>query len=308
MSSRPPSQRGAYGAAVLALVLSGLGALAVPAATVAEPPARPAHPRRIVALGLPADELVLALVEPERIVALDRFADDPRASNVRAEAQAVRARVPVRAEAIAREEPDLVLVPAWAPLDLEQSLHALAIPTLRLGTPSSVADVRDTIRTVARALDATERGQALVRELDESLDRTRAHAAGPRAATVLLDSGSGLSPGRGTLLAELTRIAGGELLLDRLGREGLVPLSLEQELALDPDVIWVDDYRADAHARSITTAVLSEHGLDPRTASLRAVRAGAVVPIEARYLLTTTHHVARTAEALRVSLTGDPAP
>ncbi|MFO0686979.1 MAG: ABC transporter substrate-binding protein [Sandaracinus sp.] len=302
------TQRGAYGVTALALALAGLAALAVPPATLAAAPTRPAHPLRVVALGLPADELALALVGPERIVALDRFADDPRASNVIEEARSVRTRVPVRAEAIAPQEPDLVLVPAWAPMDLEQSLHALAIPTLRLDTPSSIADVRATIRTVAAALDAAERGEALVRAMDASLERTRARATGPRVPTVLLDSGSGFSPGRGTLLAELTHIAGGELLFDRLGREGLVPLSLEHELALDPDVLWVDAYRADARARSVTSAMRGAHGLDPRLSGLRAVRSGAVHAIDARYLLTTTHHVARTAEALADSLAAERAP
>lgn len=307
MWRRLEGERGALGAAALGLGLACVAALAMPTARVAAAPALPEHPVRIVALGLPADELVLALVTPDRIAALDRFADDPRASNVLEEARAVAARVPVRAEAIAREEPDLVLVPAWAPMDLELALHGLGLPTLRLGTPTSIAEVRQTLRTVAQALDARARGEELVRAMDERLARTQARSAGRERPTVLLDSGSGYSPGRHTLLAELTEAAGGALLLDRLGREGLVPLSLEQELALDPDVIWVDAYRADARARGVTSALRGEGGLDPRLASLRAVRTGAVRPIDARLLLTTTHHVAETAEALFVSLHGEAA-
>lgn len=270
-------------------------------------PPLPAHPHRIVALGLPADELALALVPADRIAALDRFADDPAASNVVDEARAVPRRVAVSAESVAAVDPDLVLVPAWAPVDLEASLHRFAIATLRIGTPACVDDVRSTLREVATALDAADRGEALVAELDASLARTRAR---PRTShpTALLDAGSGFSPGEGTLLAELVTVAGGELLLARRGERGLVAVSLERMLSLDPDVVLVDAYRADARARGIADATRGAHGLDPRLGALRAVSAGRVRTLPARLLLTTTHHAAATADALFEALHAEEAP
>lgn len=289
----------------LALALGALAALAAPAvAPTADAPTAPTHPERIVALGLPADELALALVDPSRIAALDRFADDPNASNVVDAARGVRARVPVSSEAIAAVDPDLVLLPAWTGPALDEALHRFGIATLRVGTPTSIDDVRAAIRAVATALDAHDRGEALVAEMDASLDRTRAQATGLARPTALVDAGSGLSPGEGTLLSELVQLAGGELLLARSGGRGLVPLSLERELSLDPDVLLVDAYRADARARGIVDATRAAYGLDPRLAILRAVRTGHVRSLPARSLLTTTHHVARTAEALFEALHG----
>ncbi len=290
-----------------ALLCAAAAPWLAPAAAPALAPPLPRHASRIVALGLPADELALALVGPERIAALDRFADDPSASNVVEDARAVSRRVAVSAEAIAAAGPDLVLVPAWTGPDLDASLHRFGIATLRLRTPGSVGDVHAAIREVAVALDAAARGERLVGELDASLARTRARVArsAPRP-TVLLDAGSGLSPGAGTLLAELVEIAGGELLLARGGERGLVPLSLERELSLDPDVLLVDAYRADARARGIVDATRAAHGLDPRLAALRAVSSGRVRPMAARLLLTTTHHVAATADALFEALHDAP--
>jgi iron complex transport system substrate-binding protein len=287
---------GSWALPALGLGLACVLPLLAPSAAPAAPPRAPIHPERIVALGVPADELALALVAPTRIAALDRFADDPGASNVTAQARAVAARVPVSAEAIAALDPDLVLVPAWTGVALDAALHRFGIATLRIGTPTSLRDVRRTIREVARALDAEARGEALITTLDASLARTRAR----RHATpsVLLDSGSGFSPGAGTLLAELVEVAGGELLFARQGLPGLVPLSLERELALDPDVLLVDAYRADGRARGVIDATRDAHGLDPRLGAMRAVREGRVEPMASRLLLTTTHHVAETAEAL----------
>lgn len=282
----------------MALGLAALAALAAPAMAPASVPPAPAHAERIVALGLPADELTLALVEPSRIVALDRFADDENASNVVEAARAVARRVAVQAESVAAVQPDLVLLPAWTGPDLDASLHRFGIATLRVSTPRSIDDVRASIRAVAAALDAAARGEALIADMDASLARTRARAgSGPRP-TALVDAGSGLTPAADTLLANLVEIAGGELLLGRAGERGLVPLSLERELSLDPDVLLVDAYRADARARGIVDATRGPYGIDPRLAILRAVRSGRVHAIDARLLLTTTHHIAHTADAL----------
>jgi ABC-type Fe3+-hydroxamate transport system substrate-binding protein len=287
--------------AAVSLVLSGLATLAAPSSTPAVPTA-PAHPTRIVALGLPADELALALA-PERVVAVDRFADDRAVSNVADDARAVPDRVVARAESIARLRPDLVLSPAWAPAELDVSLHALGIATLRLATASSVDDVRTSIRAVAQALDARTAREALVDELDASLATTRSRCAHDARPTVLLDAGSGRSPAAHTLLAELIDIAGGELLLAR-SDVGLAPLPLERELSLDPDVLLVDSYRADARARSVVETTRAATGLDVRLDSLRAVATGRVHRVDPRFLLTTTHHVGAAASAICDALHG----
>ncbi len=271
--------------------------LLVPHVAPAAAVTAPRHPERIIALGLPADELTLALVDASRIVALDRFADDV-ASNVTEQARAVPTRVSVSAEAVAAMHPDLVLLPAWTGPELDASLHRFGIATHRIGTPTSIADVRAAIGDVAALLDARSRGEELLSAMDASLAQTRARAHRPMRPTVLLDAGSGLSPGEGTLLAELTEIAGGELLLARSHDRGLVPLSLERELSLDPDVLLVDAYRADARARGVVDAVRDSYGLDPRLSVLRAVRGHRVRPLAPSLLLTTTHHVAATADAL----------
>ncbi len=281
-----------------AFALACVAPFAAPGVTPSRAPPPPTHPVHVVALGLPADELALALIDTARIAALDRFADDEGASNVVEPARSVSRRVVVSAEAIAAVDPDLVLLPAWTGADLDAALHRFGIATLRIGTPTNVEDVRVSIRTVAAALDAHDRGEALIADMDASLAHTHARCGGQPRRTALVDAGSGLSPGAHTLLAELVQIAGGELLLARQGLSGLVPLSLERELSLDPDVLLVDAYRADARARGIVDATRAAHGLDPRLLVLRAVANGDVRPLHARLLLTTTHHIASTADAL----------
>ncbi len=284
----------------LALLLSASSGLLSTEASEPAAPELPPHATRIVALGITADELVLALVGPERIVALDRFADDPDVSNVVEQARGVRQRVAVDVEQVLSTEPDLVLVPAWAGMELESGLHRFGVATVRVGNATSLEGIRENIRRVAAALDAVDTGDVLIARMDEAIDRARARTRDLPRPTVLLHAGSGYSPGAHTLFAGLIEAAGGRLLLAELGVEGLAPLSAEREMSLDPDVVIIDAYRADARFQDI--AGMTSFALDRRFAHTRAVREGRVVPISARFLLTTTQHVAETVEELARAL------
>lgn len=290
----------------LALLLAGASGLLSAETRTPAVPTVPAHPMRVVALGIPADEIALALIEPARIVALDRFADDPDASNVVERARMVARRVAVDVEQVLATEPDLVLVPAWAGADLEVGLHRFGVATVRVGNATSIEGVRDNVRRVASALDAVEEGRVLVRRMDAALESARLRTEGLGRPCVLLHAGSGYSPGAHTLFDELVEVAGGHLLLAQSGDEGLAPLSLEREISLDPDVVIVDAYRADARVRDITGT--TGFVADRRFAHLRAVREGRVFPVSARFLLTTTHHVAETVEELVRALHADALP
>ncbi len=268
---------------------------------VSEPPA---HPVRVVSLALPADEVVLALVDPSRVRALDEFVDDPRASNVRREARAVIPRIhqPVTAEAILALEPDLVILPAWSDPQIGALLEHQGVYVHRMPMPASLAEVRAQIRELGALLDARDPAEALVAGMDARLDRVRARRRATDT-TVLLAAWSGATPARGTIFCELVELAGARCAAAELGLEGYAPLTLEQLLALDPDVIVEDRYRADASARQLVPP--PSFADDPRHRTLRAVREHRVIEVPAAHLLATSHHVAALAEDLARSL-GSP--
>jgi ABC-type Fe3+-hydroxamate transport system substrate-binding protein len=98
----------------------------------------------------------------------------------------------------------------------------------------------------------------------------------------------------------VAEIAGATCATTAAGLEGEVPLGFEQLLALDPDVIVVDSYRADARAREIVVEPAIDR--DPRLRSLRAVRTRRLLSIPSAHLLATNHHVAALAEDLAAAL------
>ena len=106
--------------------------------------------------------------------------------------------------------------------------------------------------------------------------------------------------GKDTLFDELLTAAGGRNVAAEAGFSGHVPLSFEQVLSLDPDVLLYCGYRADARARSLAEiASLAQH---PALAHLSAVRNGKVLTVPPRILMTTSHHVVLAARTLAALL------
>ena len=282
---------------VASLALSALLLRALPSdAAAGATPARPARPRRIVSLSLPADEVLLAITEPDRILALEEFVDDPEASRAVEEARAIERRVPMSVDAIAALEPDLVLMPPWADASIGALLTRFGVPVLAVPTPTSIDEVEAGVRAIGEAVGEPERADAQVLFARDRIDMVRRFVADAPRPSVLLWADTGFTPAAGTLFCDVVGAAGGRCAAADAGMSGYSPLTLERLVELDPEVIVVHGYRADGRARSIApTHALSG---DPRLGSLRAVREGRVIAIEASLVLTTSHHVATTVERL----------
>ena len=284
----------ALAVAAVSLILSGVLVIAsTPDVREGPVPIEPlVHPRRIVAIGLHQDEVALALA-PDRVVAVDRFADDREASFVVEEARAIEARVTVSSESILRLDPDLVLLPGWVDRELEAAITRAGVAVHREPVVTSIDGIEASLRRLGVLLDAAPEADALIARLHEALSELPTRTDRPSA---LLLSATGTSPGQDTLFAELVARAGGRIAIER---SGIVPLSMETVLALDPEVIFLDGYVADGRARTLG----GDTGLPaPLRAHLRAARTYRVHSLSAREANTTSHHVIETLRTLAEQL------
>ncbi|UJR81574.1 ABC transporter substrate-binding protein [Sandaracinus amylolyticus] len=291
-------------ACALALAASAtLGALAPESTWAPQPVAPPPRPSRIVSLTLPADEIVLALVSPDRVLALEAYVDDAQASNVVADARAVRGRMhqPITAEAVIAARPDLVLLSGWSDPQLEALLGVQGVPVERVISAQSLEGTRAQITRIGALLDEPQRAREVIAAMDARIDVVRAHGAARRSRPrVLLFSWSGHTPAEGTLFCELAVLAGATCASTEAGLSGYAPLTIEHLLELDPDVIVTNRYRADGRARAVVPEPALED--DPRLRTLRAVREDRVIALPSAHLLATSHHVASLAEDLSRAL------
>src|SRR5262249_14755518 len=134
-------------------------------------------PRRVASFNLCADQLVVALADPEQIAGLSPYAADPALSVVTEQAKKFR-KLDWQAESTIVLQPDLVFV---GPNDRSVTRRMLAAQGLRVVGADFVTDLesaRTQIRDVARLLGHPERGEKLVADLDAA----RARLAAKRTA------------------------------------------------------------------------------------------------------------------------------
>ena len=207
----------------------------------------PRRPERIASLTVAADEILTAIVDPARLAAVTRFADDPSIEATAGRAPPAAARIAgANPERLISLSPDLVFVAHYTLDDALRVLSSATIPVVRFEEVRSYADVDANVRLAAAAVGETERGEALVAEMHATLDRIGAKVRGRTEPRVLYYSHVGYTSGKGTLVDEKIRLAGGVNAAEKAGLVGYTNVSLDLLAGLDPEVILVPRFTADA--------------------------------------------------------------
>jgi iron complex transport system substrate-binding protein len=203
------------------------GLLAAGAALAAEPP------RRIVSLNKCTDQLLLALVERERIASVSPIGSDELSFS----AEALRG-LPAnsgRGESVLLTNADLVLTGPFESHARRDMLRRQGFEVMVLGLWTSLAEGREQIRVLAQRLGAEAKGAALIAAIDAALARSRGAAPAPR--TVLVLQRRGYTPGDTSILDELLRHVGLVPATRRLGLTQGGTVSLERLVADPPDYL-----------------------------------------------------------------------
>jgi len=163
-------------------------------------------PRRVASFNVCADQLVIALADPDQIVALSPNARVPSFSVVTEQAS----RYPLlgrTAEAMVPLKPDLVLVGPWDRPLTQRMLHVLGFRIVGVALVNDLTTGIAQIREVAKLLGHPERGEALIAEI-EAAKRRLAAAPRPKSSSAMLVGNSGYTVGPESLAGALMREAG----------------------------------------------------------------------------------------------------
>ena len=201
-------------------------------------------PQRIVSLNLCTDQILLQLVERERIVALSFLSQNAFSSVLHERARGL----PVAygsAEEVLTLEPDLVLVGTYTTRHTTALLRRFGIPVVAVPGAQSFAEVKEEIRTVARAVGEEARGEAIIARFEARLAEMRASHPVARPVATHYRSG-GFSAGNNTLYHDIFEAAGHDNGAARAGLEGYGTLPLERLVADNPDALIGSDYNRDS--------------------------------------------------------------
>lgn len=293
--------KNAAGGAAFALVLAWLaltGAAAAFPITVEDGAGRAvtieARPERIVSVTLGSDEMVLDLVEPERVAAVTFLAADEDYSFVVEAAAAVPVHLAeANAEQIIALQPDLVFVASYTAAEVVDQLESAGLTVFRFMDFDSIDTLAEHVEIVGRLLGAEEQAKRLIDDLNARLRAVDERTAGRTLPRVLSYSLSSWVPGAGTSVGEMMERAGAVNVAAELGVQDWQPLSLEQVIASDPDVLLVAASEV-GFAKRLRS--------DPALAGVKAVREGRVYEVPSRYLTTVSHYLVDGVEYLHYLL------
>ena len=212
---------------VRSAALALLALLAAAAVEAAEPP------RRIVSLNKCTDQLLLALVAPERIASVSPIGSDEL--SFLAEGLKALPSNSGRGESVLLTDADLVLTGPFESHVRRDMLRAQGFAVMVVGLWRTLADGREQIRALSRRLGVEERGEALIAGIDRALAEAR--DAAPARRSVLVLQRRGYTPGDTGILDELLRHIGLVPHTERLGLAGGGTVSLERLVADPPDYL-----------------------------------------------------------------------
>jgi iron complex transport system substrate-binding protein len=253
----------------------------------------PREPERIVSLSPSNDEIVCALVDEKRIAGVSRFSRDEATSYVAEVARRINVFVDRNAEQIVSLRPDLVVAARYTKIDLKGLLAEARIPLIVTTDFRNFADIEANLRLIGKAVGEEGRADALIgemrRRLADARSRLRPERAGLRA--LYLASGN-FSAGAGTSIHEILVAAGLENAAAKAGIKGHVKLAPEQITQINPDAILIaTGYERDRGFRQSLEN-------DAQLSAIKAIKEKRIIEVQARSVLTVSHHVADAVEAL----------
>ncbi len=179
-----------------------------------------------------ADQLVLALLPPQRISSVSWVARDDADSYLAEAAARVRANHGT-AEEVLRQHPDLVIAGTYTTSATRALLRSVHYPMLEIDPAESFEGIRAVTRRVGAAVGASAGAEALIAKMDAQLAWLAAHPPS-RAFRVAVWNAGGSSPGRGTLYDAMLTAAGA---VNVVTAEGYRSFDTEELMWSAPDLL-----------------------------------------------------------------------
>ncbi len=267
-----------------------------------------APPQRILTYSLGHDEMLIALVPPERVAALGKFASNAAYSNV-ANVAPEYAVFEKGAENVLAAEPDLFIVSAFTDADIVGLVKEAGVPVVRPALESSAEGNIPNILLLGYMLGVEDRALELAAEIENRLaliaERVPAMGDAGRPAVISISrwSDSISVAGGGTTGSGIIESAGGVNAAARDGIDGFKPISTESIAAMNPEFIIIP--QGGEGATTLRDDLLN----DPVLTAVPAIANGEIHIMDAPKHITLSHWNVRgiesTAEILFPDLFAD---
>lgn len=271
-------QFGSLGLTARTLATALLLIVAPGGATLAQ--SSPSGAQRIVSIGGTVTEIIHALGEGERVIAVDSTSTYPKSAADKPDVGYIRQ---LSAEGVLSQKPDLIIAEAGAgPADAIAILKASGVAMVSIPTPPEAEAIAGKIRAVGAAVGTPDAAEELAMDVDANLSALKQKLAAisePKKRVLFalsLANGRVMAAGTNTSADAIIRLAGGVNAAADV--TGYKPLSDEAVIAAAPDVVLVMD-NPQLHLTAEQAFAL------PALQTSPAAKTGAFIAMDGLYLL-----------------------
>lgn len=248
------------------------------------------EPENILPLSLEVAEIVLELVDVDRIPAATNGIDDPLLSthaDISVEIpNRIGAAINIDPEEIISHETDLLLLTKMygEQEDAEKTLEKLGTPMISFDTMVTFDQFMDAMKVIGEAVGESEKAEGILTSMQEEIASIQESIPEEEEPSLLILSevGGDMGPlmmGPTNISYDLTQLVGAVPAVDSIHLERSTPAAIEQVLKMDPDYILLIDFFGKGEEGF---ADLMD---DPGWSTLSAVKEERLNIMEAKYII-----------------------
>lgn len=239
-------------------------------------------PSRIMSMYPGSDEILVNMVEPNRILALSKWAEDEQISNVMHMADKVKLRTEYNVEFIMKQQPDVFFTRQGTSADFISQLENVGVKVFVYPNAKTLDDVKEVHNIFGRVLKAEDKAKVLNQKIDDDVAKLLSEKHHVDAKILIFNSRGAMSTKDG-LLGNAFKELGIENMADNYNLPPGTVLNKEQVVACNPDVIIIIDWSNDGFFRPGNIRVQEMYD-DPSLQELKAIKNKKVILLPIKYI------------------------
>lgn len=267
-------------------------------------------PKRIMTTHIYLDNMLLGLVEPERMLSVSKNMDSDAKSFAHAGVAVIANKITMPGiEAVLALKPDLFVVHDLIGEDKIKTYRDMGIPVYVVKIPTNIKAVQQEISSLAQLVGEEQRGRVLLAKMDKKLANIEANI--PKSiqfskSVVLVAGNHSFYGGKGCMYDDVCSYAKVRNGIADLGMENGQTVSKEVMIEINPDYFfltksWTKDDKNDAR-------LLKEFLADKSLQDLRAVQQKHVALIDEKYIFAGHQNCVWSVQRLAHAVYGDVVP
>lgn len=226
---------------------------------------------RIASLNLSSDEMLTALLPPDKIIGLSgKINEDEDMSNIPEIAKKFP-KIEKNLETLLDLNPDIVIGADWIDKNFIQSIKDAGVDVFIYKTPKSYEEQKNAILELGKVVGAEEKSQLIVKEMDKRLEAVHKKIASlnlEKKPKVMLYTPFETTSAEDTSFNDLVNIIDGINPVVGSGVNSFQKISKEKVIELDPDVIIVPIWTSEVDNEKFFKYLIE----DPSFADITAVK------------------------------------